>query len=101
MLNCLQFKTMYSLAFRQSKLIAIFVQSCLWGTSFMSTEHTPAYAVENEGGFAVMFVITYWILVYNLPFNRPLNKSMLGVAILMFVLATMVSFQSRIHEYLN
>ncbi|KXN85647.1 hypothetical protein AN958_10984, partial [Leucoagaricus sp. SymC.cos] len=54
-----------------AKLIAIFVQSCLWGA------------------FAVMFVITYWTLVYNRPLGRPLNKSMLAVAILMFILATM------------
>jgi len=54
----------------ESKLIAIFVQSCLWGA------------------FAVMFVLTYWTLVHRRPRGRPLNKSMLGVAILMFVLAT-------------
>jgi len=56
----------------ESKLIAIFVQSCLWGA------------------FAVMFVLTYWTLVHRRPRGRPLNKSMLGVAILMFVLATTV-----------
>lgn len=54
----------------ETKLIAIFVQSCLWG------------------GFAVMFAITYWTLVCNRPVGRPLNKLMLTVAILMFILAT-------------
>lgn len=38
-----------------------------------------------------MFIITYWTLVHSRPFDRPLNKSMLSVAILMFVLTTMVS----------
>ncbi|KAF9447819.1 hypothetical protein P691DRAFT_775845 [Macrolepiota fuliginosa MF-IS2] len=55
----------------ESKLIAIFVQSCLWGA------------------FAVMFTLTYWSLVYRRPNGRPLNVPMLAVAILMFVLATM------------
>jgi len=36
-----------------------------------------------------MFVLTYWTLVYRRPNGRPLNVSMLLVAILMFVLATM------------
>jgi hypothetical protein len=37
-----------------------------------------------------MFMITYWTLVHNRPVGRPLNKSMLAVAILMFTLATTV-----------
>ncbi|EKM77656.1 hypothetical protein AGABI1DRAFT_115203 [Agaricus bisporus var. burnettii JB137-S8] len=54
----------------ESKLVAIFIQSCLWGA------------------FAVMFVLTYWTLVYRRPHGRPLNKPMLLAAIVMFVLAT-------------
>lgn len=37
-----------------------------------------------------MFVLTYWTLVYRRPNGRPMNFPMLFVAILMFVLATMV-----------
>ncbi|KXN85650.1 hypothetical protein AN958_10987, partial [Leucoagaricus sp. SymC.cos] len=55
----------------QSKLIAIFVQSCLWGA------------------FAVLFILTYWTLVYRRPNGQPINAPMLFAAILMFVLATM------------
>ncbi|KAJ3576013.1 hypothetical protein NP233_g705 [Leucocoprinus birnbaumii] len=55
----------------ESKLVAIFVQSCLWGA------------------FAVMFLLTYWTLVYRRPLGRPINWPMLLVSILMFMLATM------------
>ncbi len=37
-----------------------------------------------------MFVLTYWTLVYRRPNGRPVNIPMLFVAIIMFVLATMV-----------
>lgn len=38
----------------------------------------------------MLFVITYWVLVYHRPPGRPIHKTMLGIAITMFVLATMV-----------
>lgn len=41
-----------------------------------------------------MFVLTYWTLVYRRPSGRPMNFPMLFVAILMFVLATMVGRNS-------
>jgi len=74
----------------QSKLVAILIQSCLWGRKFYHLFSRIARFEISLGAFAVMFVLTYWTLVYHRPHGRPLNKPMLLAAIVMFVLATTV-----------
>ncbi|KAJ7598601.1 hypothetical protein C8J56DRAFT_169818 [Mycena floridula] len=55
----------------ESKLVSIFIQTLLYGA------------------YTVVFALTFWVLVYKRPNREPLNKSMLGFSVTMFVLATM------------
>ncbi|PFH47759.1 hypothetical protein AMATHDRAFT_125871, partial [Amanita thiersii Skay4041] len=55
----------------QSKLVSIFVQTLLYGA------------------YTVLFAMTYWVLVHRRPRGRPIHKTMLGISITMFILATM------------
>jgi len=55
----------------ESKLVSIFIQTLLYGA------------------YVVLFIITYWVLLYRRPHGRPVLKSMLLISIVMFVLATM------------
>ncbi|KIJ34295.1 hypothetical protein M422DRAFT_782921 [Sphaerobolus stellatus SS14] len=55
----------------ESKLVSIFIQTLLYGA------------------YTVVFGLTYWVLVYRRPKGRPINKTMLSISIVMFVLGTM------------
>ncbi|KAF5381727.1 hypothetical protein D9615_005474 [Tricholomella constricta] len=55
----------------ESKLISIFVQTLLYGA------------------YTSIFAITCWVLIRRRPREQPINKTMLGIAITMFVFATM------------
>ncbi|KAF8962182.1 hypothetical protein BDZ97DRAFT_1702662 [Flammula alnicola] len=55
----------------ESKLVSIFIQTLLYGA------------------YTVLFVITCWVLIDKRPRGQPINRTMLSVAIVMFVLATM------------
>lgn len=55
-----------------------------------------AFCVYNvvdwvSGAYSVVFGLTVWVLVARRPKGKPLNKKMLILSILMFILATMVS----------
>ncbi|KAL0947735.1 hypothetical protein HGRIS_013818 [Hohenbuehelia grisea] len=55
----------------ESKLVSIFIQTLLYGA------------------YVVLFLITHWVLVYKRPAGQPINRTMLGISVSMFVLATM------------
>ena len=43
------------------------------------------------GAYAVIFLITHWVLVHRQPRGKPINWTMVGISLAMFILATMVS----------
>ncbi|KAF8735513.1 hypothetical protein AX14_001946 [Amanita brunnescens Koide BX004] len=55
----------------EAKLISIFIQSVLYGA------------------YTVLFVLTSWVLVYRRQRGRPVHKTMFGISLVMFILATM------------
>ncbi|KDQ26468.1 hypothetical protein PLEOSDRAFT_159616 [Pleurotus ostreatus PC15] len=55
----------------QSKFVAIFCQTLLYGA------------------YAVIFLITHWVLVHRQPRGKPINWTMVGISLAMFILATM------------
>ncbi|KAF9458795.1 hypothetical protein BDZ94DRAFT_1325225 [Collybia nuda] len=55
----------------ESKLISIFIQTLLYGA------------------YSVLFILTYWVLVYKRHPGQPLNRVMLSISVIMFVFATM------------
>ncbi|KAJ3748814.1 hypothetical protein DFH05DRAFT_1456767 [Lentinula detonsa] len=55
----------------ESKLVSIFIQTLLYGA------------------YTVVFVLTIWILVWRRPAGQDINKLMLWISIVMFILATM------------
>lgn len=55
----------------ESKLVSIFIQTLLYGA------------------YTVIFAITCWVLISRRPRDQSINKTMLGIAITMFVFATM------------
>ncbi|KAJ3988526.1 hypothetical protein F5890DRAFT_1491209 [Lentinula detonsa] len=55
----------------ESKLVSIFIQTLLYGA------------------YTVVFVLTIWILVWRRPAGQGINKLMLWISIVMFILATM------------
>jgi len=55
----------------EAKLISIYVQSILYGA------------------YTVLFVLTSWVLIYRRQRGRPALKSMIGISLVMFILATM------------
>ncbi|KAF8974273.1 hypothetical protein BDZ97DRAFT_1911473 [Flammula alnicola] len=55
----------------ESKLVSIFIQTLLYGA------------------YTVLFSITCWILIEKRPRGQPINRTMLGISLIMFVLATM------------
>ncbi|KAF8234517.1 hypothetical protein L208DRAFT_1393909 [Tricholoma matsutake] len=55
----------------KSKIVSIFIQTLLYGA------------------YAVLFTITHWVLTRGRPRGQPIRKTMLGISIAMFVLATM------------
>ncbi|PFH47786.1 hypothetical protein AMATHDRAFT_122242, partial [Amanita thiersii Skay4041] len=54
-----------------AKLVSIFVQTLLYGA------------------YTVLFALTCWVLIYHRTKDQPIRKTMLGISLLMFVLATM------------
>ncbi|KAF8896594.1 hypothetical protein BD779DRAFT_1668355 [Infundibulicybe gibba] len=60
-----------AITIEESKLLAIFIQTLLYGA------------------YVVLFVMTCWVLISRRPREQPIHKTMLVIAIAMFVLATM------------
>jgi hypothetical protein len=44
-----------------------------------------------SGAYTVLFVLTSWVLIYRRQRGRPVLKTMIGISLVMFILATMVS----------
>ena len=42
------------------------------------------------GAYTVVFILTMWVLLRQRSPNQPVKKTMVGVSIVMFTLATMV-----------
>ncbi|KAF8325936.1 hypothetical protein F5887DRAFT_1065154 [Amanita rubescens] len=55
----------------EAKLISIYIQSVLYGA------------------YTVLFVLTSWVLIYRRQRGRPVLKTMIGISLVMFILATM------------
>jgi len=55
----------------ESKLVSIFVQTLLYGA------------------YTVVFMLTCWVLFHNRPRSHTLDRTMIGISIVMFTLATM------------
>jgi len=55
----------------ESKLVSIFIQTLLYGA------------------YAVVFILTSWVLLYKRPKHEPVNKPMFAFSVVMFMLATM------------
>ncbi|RDB26826.1 hypothetical protein Hypma_005347 [Hypsizygus marmoreus] len=62
----------------ESKLVSIFIQTLLYGA------------------YIVLFTITCWVLIRRRPRGQSVHKTMLGIAVTMFILATMI-FGSTIY----
>ncbi|KAL5531102.1 hypothetical protein ACEPAG_3978 [Sanghuangporus baumii] len=55
----------------ESKLVSIFIQTLLYGA------------------YTVVFILTVWVLLFKRAPQEPINKTMLAISIVLFVLATM------------
>ncbi|OCB90902.1 hypothetical protein A7U60_g1863 [Sanghuangporus baumii] len=55
----------------ESKLVSIFIQTLLYGA------------------YTVVFILTVWVLLFKRAPREPINKTMLAISIVLFVLATM------------
>ena len=78
-----------ALGLSEAELIALFMESVLFGRINALTRHFFTHLTDLTGGFSVLFAATMYTLCYKR--KMPDNKAILCVSILMYTLGLMVS----------